>query len=280
MQKLKLLSFMCFYLFIYVSLVTCLYCSPPCKDHCTLSYSLSGSCIIVIITILTGKITNVLFTALPCLKAEINTRADQKAPKRVDKIETKRTLLNILSWNIKGFREIIDRVKINKLKDQQFIHKIVDYDLVFVQETHLDKDKIGDIGLPGFAPGIHFLRPKRGKAQKASGGISVFVKTSLRSTVKILPQSNSDIVWTVIPNRCDRDTYTGSVYIPPENSSFGRDHTKDMWDSLERGIECFSVRGNVSVCGHFNARTGKLTDYIVMDNFNNQYPLPPNYSQD
>ena len=93
-------------------------------------------------------------------------------------METKRTLLNILSWNIKGCRETIDGVKVNKLKDQQFLQKliIVDYDLVFLQETHLDKDNIGDTGLPGFAPGIHFLRPKRGKAQKASGGISVFVK--------------------------------------------------------------------------------------------------------
>ena len=51
-----------------------------------------------------------------------------------------------------------DGVKINKLKDQQFLHKLVDYDLVFLQETHLDKDNIGDIGLPGFAPSIHFLR--------------------------------------------------------------------------------------------------------------------------
>ena len=52
-----------------------------------------------------------------------------------------------------------------------------------------------------------------------------------------------------------------------------------MWDSLERDIEYFSVRGNVIVCGDFNARTGTLTDYIVMDNINNQYPLPLNYSQ-
>ena len=116
-------------------------------------------------------------------------------------METKRALLNILSWNIKGFRETIDGVKINKLKDQHFIHKLVDYDLVFPQETHLNKDNIGDIGLPGFAPGMHFLRPKCGKARKASGGISIFVKTSSRSTVKILPQSNSDIVWIVLPKQ-------------------------------------------------------------------------------
>ena len=84
---------------------------------------------------------------------------------------------------------------------------------------------------------------------------------------------------TVILNSCDRETYIGSVYIPPENSSFGRDHTRDVWDSLERDTEYFSVRGNVIVCGDFNARTGTLADCIVMDNVNNQYPLPLNYSQ-
>ena len=157
-------------------------------------------------------------------------------------METQRTLLNILSWNIKGFRETIDGVKFNKLKDQQFLHKLVDYDLVFLQETHLDKDNVGDIGLPDFAPGILFLRSKRGKAQKALGGISVFVKASLRPTVKILQQSNSDIVWAFIPNSCHRNTYIGSVYIPPENSSFGRDHTRDVWDSLERDRVFFSQR--------------------------------------
>ena len=131
-----------------------------------------------------------MYCSLPCLNAKLNKRVDQNAPNSgYNKIETKRTILNILSWNIKGFRETIDGVKINKLKDQQSIHKLVDYDLVFMKETHLDKDSIGDICLPGFEPVIHFLRQTLGKAQKASDGTSVFVKTSLRSTVKILPQT-------------------------------------------------------------------------------------------
>ena len=47
-----------------------------------------------------------------------------------------------------------------------------------------------------------------------------------------------------------------------------------------RETEYFSVRGNVIVCVDFNAGTCTLADYIVMDNVNNQYPLPLNYSQD
>ena len=98
-------------------------------------------------------------------------------------METKRTLLNILSWNIKGFRETIDGVKINKLKDRQFIHKLVDYDLVFLQGTYLEKDNIGDIGLPGFSPGVHFLQPKRGKAQKSRRHYDPLLKPYRKVTV-------------------------------------------------------------------------------------------------
>ena len=45
-------------------------------------------------------------------------------------------------------------------------------------------------------------------------------------------------------------------------------------------LEYFSIRGNVIVCGDFNAQTGTLADYIFMDNVNNQYPLPLSYSRD
>ena len=47
-------------------------------------------------------------------------------------METKPTILNILSWNIEGFGKTIDGVKVNKLKDQQYIHKLVEYDLVMM----------------------------------------------------------------------------------------------------------------------------------------------------
>ena len=74
--------------------------------------------------------------------------------------------------------------------------------------------------------------------------------------------------------------YVGSVYFPPENSSFGRDHTRDVWDPLEREIEYFSVESNVILFGDLNIRTDTLADYINMDNVSNYYALPNNYSSD
>ena len=91
--------------------------------------------------------------------------------------KSKRTIQNVLFWNIKGFREIIDLVKINKLKNQQIIHKLVEYDLVFLQETHLDKDAIGKISLPGVAPSIHFLWEKNAERPKRPQGVSLCSST-------------------------------------------------------------------------------------------------------
>ena len=107
--------------------------------------------------------------------------------------------LRILSWNLKGYIETIDGIRINKLKEQNILTLFSNYDIVLLQETHLDRDNSKDLFVPGFATGIHYLREKRKKAQKPSGGISVFVKPEIRNNVRFLPQSNSDTVWIHIP---------------------------------------------------------------------------------
>ena len=200
-------------------------------------------------------------------------------------METK-TVIKILSWNIKGFRETIDGTKTNKFMETEVIDLFCKHDIVICQETHLDRDSAKEIVLPDFSPGVHYCRQKRAKAQSASGGISIFIKQELRKYVKFLPQSNSDIVWMMIKrnntsaNVPDSDTYIGCVYIPPEFSSFGRDHTKDIWDQLEKDTEHFSIKGNVILCGDFNARTGNLEDFIQMDDDNDVYDIQSNFMAD
>ena len=89
------------------------------------------------------------------------------------------------------------------------------YDVIFEQETHLDRENCKDLYIPGFATGIHYLREKRKKAQKSSGGISVFVKKELREQVRFLPQNDSDIVWVHVPthDKNEQDTFIGCCYI-------------------------------------------------------------------
>ena len=69
-------------------------------------------------------------------------REDQKRPPDADidnKMETKSALLNTLSWYIKRLGQTVNGAKIIKLKDKQFIHMQVEYDLFFLQMTHLGK---------------------------------------------------------------------------------------------------------------------------------------------
>ena len=191
--------------------------------------------------------------------------------------------MKILSWNIRSIYGKIDGVSANKLKDVQVENMLKQYDLIFLQETHLEGKTVEDITLMGYTS-LHYCRPKRNKASSASGGISVFVKEKYRQQIKFLPQNNPDIVWLQIIDRKTKkindDLYVGCVYIPPEFSSFGKEHTLNIWDKLESDIESLSHKGNIVICGDFNARTGTLTDFIQIDSQQKPYDLPHDYLYD
>ena len=188
--------------------------------------------------------------------------------------------INVLSWNLKGYKETINGLQVNKFECKEIISKLASYEIVFIQETHLGKEQSKTIVLPGFSS-THYIREKKARAVKCSGGISVFIREELKKHVKILPQSNSDIVWLKFTNSFSQehvsDTYIGCVYIPPEHSSFGKVNTAVIWQNLQSDVEQFCLKGTVLLCGDFNARTGTLTDYILMDSDKNVYTLPHNY---
>lgn len=190
-------------------------------------------------------------------------------------------LIRILSWNIKGCKETIDGLKTNKLEVEEIINHFNKYDIICIQEMHEDRENVKNIHIPNFAPGIHYTRPKRKKSMSSSGGISVFIKEHLRQQVCILPRSNSDMVWIKMGGINNNDIFIGCVYIPPVTSSFGRDNSLKIWDSLEENIEELATRGDIILCGDFNARTARISDYIEMDDDDDDDHsdhLPNNYS--
>lgn len=192
--------------------------------------------------------------------------------------------MKILSWNIRSINGKVDDINTNKLNDVQIKNMLTFYDLIFLQETHLDKKAVDDISLPGYVS-MHYCRTKRNKTFSNSGGISVFIKESHRKCIKFLPQSNSDIVWIQIVSQNairspNHEIFIGCVYIPPEFSSFGKQYTRKIWDSLEQDIEVLSQRGQIVLCGDFNARSGRLTDFIEMDSHPKYYKLPEKYAYD
>ena len=187
--------------------------------------------------------------------------------------------MKILSWNIRSINGNIDGLNVNKLKDVHIENMLRMHDLIFLQETHLSKKSKDEILLPGYKH-VPYCRNKTNKAQSASGGLSVFIKEEYRKHVKFLPQNNSDIVWLQIEEKIGLSTcklFIGSVYIPPQYSSFGKENTNQIWDRLEQDVEYFSNKGKIILCGDFNARTGRSIDYIQMDSNHNYYKLPNNY---
>lgn len=125
------------------------------------------------------------------------------------------------------------------------------------------------------------------KAWKASGGIAVLVKETLRTACKFEPVSDSDVVWVRVQKdiaKLNSDLYLAFVYLPPCNSTYGKAYGKEIVQKLEKHIEFFSCKGKVIICGDFNARVGDLIDgmikkkniiylYLMMVIFNSSCPV-------
>ena len=189
------------------------------------------------------------------------TNPDNEPSKNEDIVNINR--IKIMVWNVQGLGE--------KLKDKDFLQYIFQYDLIIFLETmKLDRYKptVRDFVYK------HFQRKyQHPRARKASGGIAVLIRSNLETdgTVKIV--KNSDFtVWIQIKQR-DAKLFIGGVYIPPLDSSstVSSFQNNNAFNLVQEEISFFSQKGNVALCGDFNARTGQLTDYIDVpgsDNFN------------
>ena len=162
--------------------------------------------------------------------------------------------MEILVWNIQGLGD--------KLKDIDFFRYISKYDLIIFLETmKLDK----------YSPNTgefvykHYQRTyQHPRARKPAGGIGVLIKSSLDTsgTVKIIRKSDFS-VWIKIKQSDEIDSFLGAVYIPPLDSSSTVPSfiNNNAFSMIQEEISYFSHKGNVAICGDFNARTGQLADY-------------------
>ena len=106
----------------------------------------------------------------------------------------------------------------------------------------------------------------------SSGGISILVKSCLRKGVSIIDkESCDDFVWWKLDKtffKMQRDIYLCSVYIPPQNSSRERQLNHDHFEELQESIYKFIDKGEIILCGDFNARMGVLDGVIPDDKYN------------
>ena len=76
----------------------------------------------------------------------------------------------------------------------------------------------------------------------------------------------------------EENIYIGFVYIAPVNSSIN-DCERTAYESLEKDISKFSVKGSVMLLGDFNSRVSTRSDFIINDD-DKHTPVPDTYISD
>ena len=140
--------------------------------------------------------------------------------------------LTISGWNINGLEFKTNGVKNNKIHDPEVINTLNKSDFIGLLETHANTQT--DISLQGYYI-FRKDRPKHKEAWKSSGGIAVLVKDSFRSAYKFDPLSDSDVIWTRGQKQITKlssDLFLAFIYLPPSNSSYGKDHGNDILQKL------------------------------------------------
>ena len=107
-----------------------------------------------------------------------------------------------------------------------------------------------------------------------------YIKEEFQEGVEYITcnKTSEDRMWIKLSSNFfgfKNDVYLCLVYISPTNVA-SRDSILSL---LQEEIATFSVNNHIVLTGNFNARTGLLPDYIVMDS--NQYvPVLPEYTVD
>lgn len=163
-------------------------------------------------------------------------------------------------WNIGG----LNTHKLNKIEDNSFIKEIQQYDVVILAETHIGYNSPIVIEHFNYFPVCREISSNG----RHYGGLAILRKNYLKNYIKILPTSCKDYQWLRFDKHffnLQSDLYLCAVYIPPENSSYTQKLNYDILETIEKDVLNFKTKGEILICGDFNARTGSELDFIDND---------------
>ena len=150
-----------------------------------------------------------------------------------------------------------------------------------MSETWTKKSSL--IDLNGFSNPIDsYRRLQNRRANRASGGIIVYIRDSIRKGVSLIKNDVDSIVWLKLDKYfffTERDYYLAAIYIPPEHSPVHNLTDYDIFTVLENDVNQFNNLGKVFICGDTNSRIGNKLDFIVDDSVleceDTEYTSPP-----
>ncbi|MEW8548531.1 MAG: reverse transcriptase family protein [Candidatus Thiodiazotropha sp.] len=141
------------------------------------------------------------------------------------------------------------------------------YDFLCFVETKLRDTDI--ISLPGFE---FISQPRKQTVIRRSGGICILVNENISKNISLLETDSDYIMWVRVDKKLtnlDEDIILGVIYVPPTQSKY---FSEEEILNLESEIISFCSNNRyVIITGDINARTAKLNDYVIADNFLSDY---------
>ena len=160
-------------------------------------------------------------------------------------------------WNVRGF------VQKDHCRLRECVVQAMNLDIICLCETFLrNNDSINIEGYRWFGNNRKTISRR---AIRGSGGVGILVKESLFDSfsIDVVDKKYEDILWiacTQIGNP-ENTLYVCVCYLPPVGSSRG-DKLQEVFDILRSQILHFQDKGEIMICGDFNARIGHLNEYL------------------
>ena len=179
--------------------------------------------------------------------------------------------IRLAGWNLQGMFRRINTTRLCKLDDEDVMALILENDLVFFVETHLNSTDAEKLSFSGFTH-KYVLRPKTGKAKRNFGGISVFCRDSIKKGVTFMPVASTEYMWVKLDKmffNLPKDWYILVCYVRPNTSS-------NIFDVLEADINKYNSVGKCVFFGDFNGRTKTESDSIE-SNLESYLELPDSF---
>ena len=175
-----------------------------------------------------------------------------------ENLKSNKYSLKVGSWNIsKGL--------LRKLADKEFLHEVVDSDIVCFNECWVKCPK--EFELDGYCTKYVYRQKCNG------GGVIVFYKKWLNPHIEILNCCADSMIWIITSNAImsdSKDLYLCFIYMPPDNNIFDQKYEYNVFEVLQEQIEHYCVLGNTVIICDLNGRIGKENNYIVDDTINKQ----------
>jgi hypothetical protein len=106
----------------------------------------------------------------------------------------------------------------------------------------------------------------RNGAKCKSGGVVVFVKSSIFVIIEVLKSSSENVLWFILKDVLYAPVLFSAMYIPPENNIYS---SIDFCDVTEDDILKFVAEKTCKVCllGDLNARSGTKDNFVNLDDY-------------